>query len=146
MNRPRAHYRIKLLFVFSMMVGPINMAMKGSRLNWVWRTPLIAIVCTGIVLVVNWAYTTSARGKSVEFAVWDARTQEVFVRKERLYFVNSSELETEPVSSHTRLLPIRTDRDSIAVLHESKDGGTWKDLSRMRQVQSLLSWHKLPPT
>ena len=42
------------------------------------------------------------------------------------------------------MLPIRPDRDSIAVLNESKDGGTWKDLSKMRQVQSLLSWHKLP--
>ena len=41
--------------------------------------------------MVNWALYDSERGKSVEFAVWDARTEEVLVRKERLYFVNSSD-------------------------------------------------------
>ena len=133
-----------LLFIFSMIIGPINMAMKGSRLHWVWRTPLIAMVCTLIVLMINWTYTTAARGKSVEFAMWDARSEEVLVRKERLYFVNSSELETEPVTAHTRLLPIREDGGNIAILKESKDGSTWEDLSKMRQVQPLLSWHKLP--
>ena len=135
---------VLLLFIFSMLIGPINMSKKGSRLHWVWRTPLIAILCTGIVLVINWTYTTSSRGQSVEFAVWDARSEDVLVRKERLYFVNSSDLETEPVSAHTRLLPTRTNRDSVAILKESNEGGNWMDLSKMRQVQSLLSWHKLP--
>ena len=81
-----------LLFIFSMAIGPINMFMKGSRLDWVWRTPLIAAVCTLVVLLINSLLMTTERGQSVEFATWDARTNELLVRKERLYFVNSSDL------------------------------------------------------
>lgn len=133
-----------LLFIFSMVIGPINMFMKGSRLHWIWRTPLIAVVCTLIVLLINWQLMTSERGQSVEFAIWDARSNDLLVRKERVYFVNSSDLETGSVVAHTRLLPIRSNRDSVAVLQENKDGSTWKDLSKMRQVHPILSWHKLP--
>ena len=90
------------------------MFMKGSRLNWIWRTPLIAAVCTLVVLLINWQLMTTERGQSVEFAIWDARSNDLLVRKERLYFVNSSDLETESVAAHTRLLPIRPNRDAFS--------------------------------
>ena len=133
-----------LLFLFSMVIGPINMFMKGSRLNWVWRTPLIATGCTLVVLLINWQSMTAERGQSVEFAIWDARSSELLLRKERLYFVNSSDLETESLVAHTRLLPIRPNRDSLAVLKENTDGRRWEDLSKMRQVHPIMSWHKIP--
>ena len=32
----------------------------------------------------------------------------------------------------------------LAVLKENNDGSTWEDLSKMRQIHPILSWHKLP--
>ena len=133
-----------LLAVFAVLLGPINLSLKGPRIHLIWRTPLLAIVCTVIVLCVNWVYSSASRGHSVEFAIWDGRSNNLLIRKERIYFTNSSSLETLPVQANNHLLPMRPERVDFATLVETTDGSEWVNISKLRQVQMVLSWHSIP--
>ena len=132
-----------LIAVFAILIGPVNLSLRGRRIHLIWRTPLLAMLCTVIVLMVNWAYTTSARGYSFEFATWDANSNDLMVRKERVYFANSNRLETLPLQANTRLLPIRPEQENAATLSETSSGSEWVNISKLRQVQSVLSWHTI---
>ena len=116
------------------------MFMKGSRLNRIWRTPLIAdglyACCTVDQLAVDDEPSvvkalSSQSGMLVRMSCCCAKND----------FVNSSDLETDSVVAHTRLLPIRPNREALSRT-ERNDGSTWKDLSKMRQIHPIMSWHK----
>ena len=132
-----------LIAVFAILIGPVNLSLRGRRIHLIWRTPLLAMLCTVIVLTVNWMYTTAARGYSLEFATWDANSNDLMVRKERVYFANSNQLETLPLQANTRLLPIRPEQENAATLSETSSGSEWVNISKLRQVQSVLSWHTI---
>ena len=130
-----------VLLCFVILIGPLNMFWKGSRLNWVWRTPLIALLCTIIVLCLNGYLNSDGRGLSTEFAIWDARSNDLFLRKERLYFVSNSSLETQTVQSHSQHLPMNPDSSQYGTLYNKNGVQRWTNFAKLRDVQALLSWH-----
>ena len=134
---------IVLLVGFTILVGPVNLLWKGNRLNWVWRAPFIALLCTLVVLAVNWANTRGDRGQSVSFMTWDARTNDLWARQERIYFANRSGLETVEVTSTSQHLPLRPTEENLAWLSITEDGAQWERFSKKRQVHPVWSWHHL---
>lgn len=133
-----------VLWGFVILIGPVNMFWKGSRLNWVWRTPLIALFCTIVVLGLNRYLNSEGRGLSNEFVMLDLRSDDLFLRKERLYFVGKSALESEEVHAHSQHLPMNPGSGSGYATLINEDGvQDWINFSKLRDVQALLSWHQV---
>ena len=133
-----------VLWSFVILIGPVNMFWKGSRLNWVWRTPLIALFCTIVVLGLNRYLNSEGRGLSNEFVMLDARSDDLFVRKERLYFIGKSALESEKVQAHSQHLPMNPGNEvGYATLNNDAGVLEWSNFAKLRNVQALLSWHQV---
>ncbi len=132
-----------LLGVFTILIGPLNMFWKGKRLHWIWRTPLISAGCVLFVFGVNWTVSRGARGASLEFAVWDARTEMLTLQKQRVFFVGKSDFEEMPVVATAQFYPTTPTSRLMATLHDDNGEKRWSGIGKLREVYGALSWHTL---
>ncbi len=132
-----------LLGVFTILIGPVNMLWKGKRLHWIWRTPFIATFCVLIVFVVNWTVSRGARGASLEFAIWDARSETLALQKQRVYFVGKSDFEELPVLANAHFYPTTPTSQFPATLTDENGTKWWTGVGKLREVYGAWSWHTL---
>lgn len=136
---------VGLSFVLFVLLGPVNMLMRGSRLNLLWRTPFFGVVglllVLGVEAILNRA---NVLGEAFDMVVLDQRSNRLLALKRRLVLPTKSYSSTLPFAPHTQIIPQRvTSDEQLASSIVTSDKGTvLKNGILYRNIQGQYVWNQ----
>ena len=136
---------VGLSFLLFVLLGPVNMLMRGSRLNLLWRTPFLGVVGLFLVLGVEGILNrANVLGEAFDMVVLDQRSNRLLALKRRLVLPTKSYSSTLSFAPHTQIIPQRiTSDEQLASKTVTSDKGTvLKNGILYRNIQGQYVWNQ----
>ena len=136
---------VGLSFVLCVLLGPVNMLMRGSRLNLLWRTPFLGTIALLLVLGVESILNrANVLGQGFDMVVLDQRSNQLLALKRRLVLPTKSYPSMLAFTPHTKILPQRiVSKDQVASkIITSEEGTALRDGILHRNIQGQLIWNQ----